>query len=283
LRSGRLHHRPRLVPSRLIIQTRPVIIVITIITIIDLSIPSAGQKNAMQQQRNASPTMSGPRPRRLLPSFASFLLVCLLLASQHFEMASADLLTLIINATNAPPGALDRAQADATTFLQKFVSLEGSSYRAIAPGQALPYSTTTTTTTATSTSTTNTDSDTSDNSVRMLRGGAPEDAEEEPVEGELNPLDSSSNRQGHRKLFDCPNQCSDSGSYTCRLLGCAYCGKCRRRDLQYYGGTSYNKHRNIENSISTDLSSYCNGTPGCSIRAVIKRVNAADGSMSLAV
>jgi hypothetical protein len=233
----------------------------------------------MQQQRTASPTMSGPR-RRLLPSFASFLLVCLLLASQHFDMASADLLTLIINATNAPPGALDRAQADATTFLQKFVSLEGSSYRAIAPGQALPYSVSTTTTASTSTAASDTGTD--NNAVRMLRGGTQEeDAEEEQeVEGEMiDPLDgSSSNHQGHRKLFDCPNQCSDSGSYTCRLLGCAYCGRCRRFLQQ-----SYSKHRNIENSLSTDLSSYCNGTSGCSIRAVIKRVNVADGSMSQAV
>jgi hypothetical protein len=231
----------------------------------------------MQQQRSASTML--PRPRRLQPSFASFLLVCLLLASQHFERASADLLTLIINATNAPPGALDRAQQDATTFLQKFVSLEGSSYRAIAPGQALPYSVSTTTTTASSTTGSDTTSgDNNNNADRMLRGGAQQDEEEQEVEGEMiDPLDGSSNRHQHRKLFDCPNQCSDSGSYTCRLLGCAYCGKCRRF-LQ-----SYSKHRNIENSLSTDLSSYCNGTPGCSIRAVIKRVNVADGSMSLAV
>jgi hypothetical protein len=157
------------------------------------------------------------------------------------QLASADLLTLLVNATNAPAGALDKAVADASIYMAKMTSLEGSSYSSVEAGETVP------------------------NSVRMLRNG----------EGD---------HDNGRKLFDCPNQCSNSGSYTCRLLGCAYCGVCRRvllteEDRQLW----INKHRSIEADLTADLTAaYCNNQPGCTLKAIIKRVNA-DGSMTLAV
>jgi hypothetical protein len=181
-------------------------------------------------------------------------LLLLLAAASH--PAAADLLTLLVNATNAPPGALDKAQADAATFLQTFVSLEGSSYKSLTPGQEV-YAVSTTSTT-------------DNNAVRMLRGGDQEEDEDSEQE--------SSSLHEHRKLIDCPNACSNSGSLTCRLLGCAYCGRCRRRLRDLLQG----KQRQIEASLTSDLSSYCNGKPDCTIKAIIQRVND-DGTMSLAV
>jgi hypothetical protein len=157
------------------------------------------------------------------------------------EFASADLLALQVESTSAPAGALDKAQADAETFLAKMTSLEGSGYTATEAGMAVP------------------------NSIRMLRDGSGEE------------------RQGERKLIDCPSQCSNSGSYTCRLLGCAYCGACRRLLTEDDRELWTNKQRTIEASLTSDLSAaYCQGKVGCSIKATIKRVNT-DGTMTLAV
>jgi hypothetical protein len=38
-------------------------------------------------------------------------------------------------------------------------------------------------------------------------------------------------REMHRELSlsYCPSSCSNSGSAACRRIGCAYCGRCRRR------------------------------------------------------
>jgi hypothetical protein len=201
------------------------------------------------------------RPRSLVLPFSMkrWIVVGLLLLAAAAHPAAADLLTLIVNATNAPPGALDKAQADAATFLQKFVSLEGSSYKSLTPGQEV-YAVSTTSTT-------------DNNSVRMLRGGDQEEQEDEDSEHESSPLHE------HRKLIDCPNACSNSGSLTCRLLGCAYCGRCRRRFLREL---LQSKQRQIESTLTSDLSAYCNGKPDCTIKAIIQRVND-DGSMSLAV
>jgi hypothetical protein len=184
------------------------------------------------------------------------MMMMLLLAGDRARLVSADLLTLTVTATNAPDGALDKAQADAATFLQKFGVMEGSSYTVIAPGQTVP------------------------NVVRMLRGGGDGDVgatgegEDGSEEEEIDPLQGSS----HRKLIDCPNSCSNSGSNSCRLLGCAYCGRCRR--LQQL---SKNKQRKIESLLTSDLTAaYCQAKLDCSIKAVINRVNA-DGTMSQAV
>jgi hypothetical protein len=183
------------------------------------------------------------------------MLLLVLLAGDRTRLVSADLLTLAVTATNAPDGALDKAQADAATFLQKFGVMEGSSYTVIAPGQTVP------------------------NAVRMLRGGDGDvgdtsEGEEGGEEEEIDPLQGSS----HRKLIDCPNSCSNSGSNSCRLLGCAYCGRCRR--LQQL---SKNKHRKIESVLTGDLTAaYCQAKLDCTITAVINRVNA-DGTMSQAV
>jgi hypothetical protein len=211
-------------------------------------------------ERTAS-TMMLPRshhPRSLLlPSLPCWLFPCfVLLLAAVAQPAKADLLTLLLNATNAPPGALDKAQADAATFLQKFVNLEGSSYKSLAPGQEV-YAVSTTGTT-------------DNNAVRMLRGNGQEDEEDSEHE--------SSSLREHRKLIDCPNACSTSGSLTCRLLGCAYCGRCRRRLRELLQG----KQRQIESTLTSDLSAYCNGKPDCTIKAVIQRVND-DGTMSQAV
>jgi hypothetical protein len=99
-------------------------------------------------------------------------------------------------------------------------------------------------------------------------------------------LRGEGDHETERKLFDCPNQCSNSGSNTCRLLGCAYCGVCRRF-LQQAAAAAYsstiNKHRKIESDLTADLTAaYCNNQAGCSLKAIIKRVNA-DGTMTLAV
>jgi hypothetical protein len=50
----------------------------------------------------------------------------------------------------------------------------------------------------------------------------------------------------------------------------------RRRELLQ------SKQRQIEASLTSDLSVYCQGRPDCTIKAVIKRVND-DGSLTLAV
>jgi hypothetical protein len=169
------------------------------------------------------------------------LLLALVAGLLRVHVASADLLTLLVNATNAPAGALDKAVADASIYMAKMTTQEGSSYSTVSAGQTVP------------------------NSVRMLRAeGADHDNE--------------------RKLFDCPNQCSNSGSNTCRLLGCAYCGVCRRlQQAAAFSSTTINKHRKIESDLTADLTAaYCENKPGCSLKAIIKRVNA-DGSMTLAV
>jgi hypothetical protein len=210
-------------------------------------------------------------PRRgLVPSSffksARLLLVGLLLAVLRFGTASADLLTLMVNATNAPKGALDKAQEDAAALLERFVSMEGASYTAVAPGQAVP-----------------------DPVRRLLLRGDSERADAGTLskghdDASGNAVDPVPGDARHRNLgIDCPNQCSDSGSYTCRFLGCAYCGRCNRRQRVLQGSSSNsNKHRKIESELSADLSAYCRGKPGCSIRAVIQRVND-DGSLTLAV
>jgi hypothetical protein len=216
--------------------------------------------------------------------FPALLLLLLAAAAWAPTPAQADLLTLLVNATNAPAGALDKAQADAYIFLQKFVSLEGSSYRAVAPGQEV-YSVSTTTSTTSTTAVDNNDA-----VRRLLRGG---ESHQDEVVGGLRP-----DQGRHRKLFDCPNQCSNSGSYTCRLLGCAYCGRCDRlllvedekeEDGEGHDGEEHgrrelvqSRQRQIEASLTSDLSVYCEGRPDCTIKAVIKRVHS-DGSMTLAV
>jgi hypothetical protein len=207
-------------------------------------------------------TASTIMPRSSLPSFPSFpprrlvvlMLMVLLLAGDRARLVSADLLTLIVTATNAPQGALDQAQQDAAAFLQKFGAMEGSSYTVIAPGQTVP------------------------SAARMLRGDVLGDAD---VQGQSDrEEDDASPLQKNRKLIDCPNACSNSGSNTCRLLGCAYCGRCRRRLQQQL---SKNKQRKIESLLSSDLTAgYCQGKLDCSFKAAINRVNA-DGTMSLAV
>jgi hypothetical protein len=51
-----------------------------------------------------------------------------------------------------------------------------------------------------------------------------EEGEDPEATGELQETDMD------RELFgSCPPACSNSGSTTCRALGCAYCGRCRRR------------------------------------------------------
>jgi hypothetical protein len=174
-------------------------------------------------------------------------------------LASADILTLMVNATNAPDGALDRAQQDAAVFLQKLTAMEGPAYTAIAPGQALPYS------------------------VRMLRGGGGEGGEDEDLEEEEAEAGANGNRR--RKLIDCPNQCSNSGSYTCRLLGCAYCGACRRLLITDEAGRELwqNKQRKIERMFTTQMTAaYCDNVSGCVLQASIQRVNT-DGTLAPAV
>jgi hypothetical protein len=55
------------------------------------------------------------------------LLLALVAGLLRIQVVSADLLTLLVNATNAPAGALDKAQADASIYLSKMSSQEGSS------------------------------------------------------------------------------------------------------------------------------------------------------------
>jgi hypothetical protein len=172
------------------------------------------------------------------------LLLVLLAGLLRVHVASADLLTLLVNATNAPAGALDKAAADASIYMAKMTTQEGSSYSTVSAGQAVP------------------------NSVRMLRA------------------DGGGDHDNERKLIDCPNQCSNSGSNTCRLLGCAYCGVCRRflqQAAAFSSTTTLNKHRKIESDLTAELTAaYCENKPGCTLKAIIKRVNA-DGTMTLAV
>jgi hypothetical protein len=142
-------------------------------------------------------------------SFSGFLALPLLLlavaAALLPQPAQADLLTLLVNATNAPAGALGKAQADAHVFLQKFVSLEGSSYRAVAPGQEVDSVGSTSTTTGTTAVDNNNDA-----VRRLLRGGGrlqgPE-VEEEVVGGGHRP-----DQGRHPKLgFDLPEPVLEFG------------------------------------------------------------------------
>jgi hypothetical protein len=166
------------------------------------------------------------------------LLPLLLAGLLRVPLASAGLLALQVNATNAPAGALDKAQLDADIYLAKMTSLEGPSYTTVEAGMSV-----------------------SDNSIRMLRG---------------------ENGAAERRLIDCPNSCSNSGSDRCRLLGCAYCGACRRLLSEESRELLMNKQRSIEATLTSDLTAaYCANKEGCSIKAIIKRVNS-DGSMTLA-
>jgi hypothetical protein len=116
-----------------------------------------------------------------------------------------------------------------------------------------------------------------------------------------------------RDLADtsCPNQCSKSGSTKCRSLGCAFCGKCRRRRELIFssffgsGGTTSSSTNStagaagatttggtvsanatagsnftgttsqalaIEKGFNDLLRPYCAAIPGCKIWAKIYRV-----------
>jgi hypothetical protein len=108
--------------------------------------------------------------------------------------------------------------------------------------------------------------------------------------GESLPVDRNllpSSEDEHRKLTDlgCPNSCSNSGSTKCRILGCAYCGKCGgrrdRRGLRSVEFKSADEQRQIENNLEAKLAQYCKGKVGCTLHARIMRTRS-DGTASLA-
>jgi hypothetical protein len=80
------------------------------------------------------------------------------------------------------------------------------------------------------------------------------------------------------QVSSCPSRCSSSGGNYCRSMGCAYCGRCRRRrnlrgDLSLSG--------TIELTLNIALSLFCIGVPGCKLWTDILIVND-DGTLTSA-
>jgi hypothetical protein len=169
--------------------------------------------------------------------FARSILQLLLLLGSFASMASADemlQLVMVGTSTNSSIAAIKRAKGDATAILNRFAGREGMHFNTLAPGQLPP-------------------------SGRMLRGGDQRD-------------ETGDEDQSHRNLYsNCPDGCSNSGSPTCVALGCAYCGRCRRR-LQPVG-----RQRVVEADLTIDVQGYCQGAPDCTIMVQVFKVNE-DGS-----
>jgi hypothetical protein len=89
---------------------------------------------------------------------------------------------------------------------------------------------------------------------------------------------SSATTDGGRELQTmktCPSSCSTSGRNYCRSMGCAYCSRCRRRnlrgDLSLVGA--------VEFTLSKVVSLYCLGVVGCKLWVELLTVND-DGSLT---
>ena len=72
----------------------------------------------------------------------------------------------------------------------------------------------------------------------------------------------------------CPSSCSTSSRTYCRSLGCAYCGKCRRRRRNLRGDLSLVGA--VEFTLSKVVSLYCLGVVGCKLWVELLTVNDAD-------
>jgi predicted metal-binding protein len=87
-----------------------------------------------------------------------------------------------------------------------------------------------------------------------------------------------------RELPDtgCPNQCSNSGSTYCRIIGCAYCGGCGGRSLlrglQSGGGAGAFDAAEVEVALTEEVSPLCTSAT-CELWTVVYLVNA-DGSLT---
>lgn len=87
----------------------------------------------------------------------------------------------------------------------------------------------------------------------------------------------------------CPSACSKSGGNYCRSMGCAYCGRCRRRRLLRTLTVRGSRSRSLRGDLSLAdavelalgrvLSLYCLGVPGCKLRAEILTVSE-DGTLT---
>jgi hypothetical protein len=81
-----------------------------------------------------------------------------------------------------------------------------------------------------------------------------------------------------RELPDtgCPNQCSNSGSTYCRIIGCAYCGGCGGRYL--LRGLQAFDAAEVEVALTEEVSPLCTSAT-CELWTVVYVVNA-DGSLT---
>jgi hypothetical protein len=80
------------------------------------------------------------------------------------------------------------------------------------------------------------------------------------------------------QVNSCPNKCSTSGGNYCRSMGCAYCGRCRRRRRRNLRG-DLSLTSTIEFTLNIALSLFCIGVPGCKLWTDILIVNA-DGTLT---
>jgi hypothetical protein len=82
--------------------------------------------------------------------------------------------------------------------------------------------------------------------------------------------------QNERKLplIRCPSSCKNSGSTSCRSLGCAYCTKCRRRrsrSLSAVTRLSIQDRKAIEADIDALLQPYCLMDATCLLKSRVKQ------------
>lgn len=208
-----------------------------------------------------SPLLSTPAPM----CAALLVLLVVMLVPIPF-VSGSDLLQLVVFGTNLPDGALDAvASANAAPGLLKRLALEeGDMYEPLEAGR-FPES-----------------------SGNNGNGGG---------NGNGNGNDDGNEGRDLAADLGCPNACSKSGGDACRVLGCAFCGKCGRRrlhrqllrdaetnllyDRDLSSNNNNNKHRQIESELDADLVRYCEGNPDCSLKVKIFRVHD-DGTTSRA-
>jgi hypothetical protein len=81
-------------------------------------------------------------------------------------------------------------------------------------------------------------------------------------------------------MSSCPNACSNSGTTKCKSLGCAFCGRCRRRDLQTASTTtnatefslSRSNALKIEGTMNAGLKVFCLFRSKCKIYVKVYRL-----------
>jgi hypothetical protein len=174
----------------------------------------------------------------------SLSLLCL--ASTATTASADDLLQLVVIASgNESDAALADAAQDSATFLNQFVSAEGSSYSKLAPGASLP--------------------------VARKLVSSPQD---EPYHHRELPdlgCPNACSKSGSSK-------CQLLGCAYCGTCG-GRRDRRRTRSLQLLRTAA--QQRKIESDLQEDLDAYCEGKAGCTLQARILRTNA-DGTATRA-